>query len=569
MSDYGHDLLFGSFVTPRGDDPGRTVDVAVLAEQVGLDLVTFQDHPYQPAFLDTWTLLSFVAARTNRVHVAANVTNLPLRPPAVLARSVASLDLLSGGRVGLGLGAGSFWEAIEAMGGRRLTPGQGVRALEEGIEVIRQIWDTEARGGVRVDGEFYRVRGAKRGPAPAHAVPIWLGAYKPRMLQLTGRRADGWLPSLSYLQPGDLAKGNAIIDDAAQQAGRSPRAVRRLLNIAGQFSAVGRGPLDGPAEQWVRELTELALGEGVSAFILASDDPDDLRRFAGEVAPAVRELVAAERARGAAPQRAPESAREPERTPQSAREPERTPQSGREPERAPQSGPGHASEPAAGRVPESGRAWESAARPSRATVAGGAFAVVPTPDDGVRRSDQQVWDESTRPTGPTPDPERTYTPHEQATGAHLVQVHDGLRAELAQIHDLIEQVATGEIDAGVARSHINTMTMRQNRWTLGVYCESYCRIVTTHHTIEDQSLFPRLRARDPRLGPVVDRLEQEHHAIHDVLEGVDQALVAYVGSPDGLAELRAAVDLLTDALLSHLSYEERELVEPLARLGIA
>ncbi|MGI5521321.1 LLM class flavin-dependent oxidoreductase [Micromonospora sp. CA-259024] len=526
MSDYGHDLVFGSFVTPGGGDPDHTVGVAVLTEQVGLDLVTFQDHPYQPAFLDTWTLLSFVAARTNRVYLAANVTNLPLRPPAVLARSVASLDLLSGGRVSLGLGAGAFWDAIEAMGGRRLTPGQGVRALEEAIEVIRQLWDAETRGGVRVDGEFYRVMGAKRGPAPAHAVPIWLGAYKPRMLQLTGRRADGWLPTLGYLQPGDLAKGNAIIDDAAQEAGRSPRDVRRLLNIAGQFSVGGRGPLNGPAEQWVRELTELALGEGVSAFILASDDPDDLRRFAGEVAPAVRELVAAERDRGTAPAR------------------------NREPEREP--------EPAA--VPP--------VPPSRATVTGGAFAVVPTPDDGVRRSDQQVWDESTRPTGPAPDPNRTYTPHEQATGQHLVQIHDGLRAELAQIHDLIEQVAAGEIDAGAARSHINTMTMRQNRWTLGVYCESYCRIVTTHHTIEDQSFFPRLRARDPRLGPVVDRLEQEHHVIHDVLEGVDRALVAYVGSPDGLTELRAAVDLLTDALLSHLSYEERELVEPLARLGV-
>ncbi|WP_328534586.1 LLM class flavin-dependent oxidoreductase [Micromonospora zamorensis] len=541
MSDYGHDLVFGSFVTPSNDDPDRTVGVAVLSEQVGLDLVTFQDHPYQPAFLDTWTLLSFVAARTNRVHLAANVTNLPLRPPAVLARSVASLDLLSGGRVGLGLGAGAFWDAIEAMGGRRLTPGQGVRALEEAIEVIRQLWDTETRGGVRVDGEFHRVVGAKRGPAPAHAVPIWLGAYKPRMLQLTGRRADGWLPSLGYLQPGDLAKGNAIIDDAAQQAGRAPHDVRRLLNISGQFSAVGRGQLDGPAEQWARELTELALGEGVSTFILASDDPDDLRRFAGEVAPAVRELVAAERERAAAPERTP--------TPDRAAE------------------PGLAAEPELAAEPAPVAA--APVRASRASVTGGAFAVVPTPDDGVRRSDQQVWDESVRPTGPTPDPDRTYTPHEQATGAHLVQIHDGLRAELAQIHDLIEQVAAGEIDAGTARSHINTMTMRQNRWTLGVYCESYCRIVTTHHTIEDQSLFPRLRARDPRLGPVVDRLEQEHHVIHDVLEGVDRALVAYVGSPDGLTELRAAVDLLTDALLSHLSYEERELVEPLARLGIA
>ncbi|MFK4246922.1 LLM class flavin-dependent oxidoreductase [Micromonospora chokoriensis] len=551
MSDYGHDLVFGSFVTPGAGDPDRTVGLAVLTEQVGLDLVTFQDHPYQPAFLDTWTLLSFVAARTNRVHLAANVTNLPLRPPAVLARSVASLDLLSDGRITLGLGAGAFWDAIEAMGGRRLTPGQGVRALEEAIEIIRQMWDTETRGGVRVDGEFYRVVGAKRGPAPAHPVPVWLGAYKPRMLQLTGRRADGWLPTLGYLQPGDLTKGNAIIDDAAQEAGRSPRDVRRLLNIAGQFSAVGRGPLNGPAEQWVQELAELALDEGVSAFILAGDDPDDLRRFAGEVAPAVRELVAAERDSGTA-ERA-QSAAEGGR---SAAERDRGAPVGDR--GAATDGRGAAAEPVA-----------PAVRPSRATVTGGAFAVVPTPDDGVRRSDQQVWDESTRPTGPAPDPDRTYTPQEQATGAHLVQIHDGLRAELAQIHDLIEQVAAGEIDAGAARSHINTMTMRQNRWTLGVYCESYCRIVTTHHTIEDQSFFPRLRARDPRLGPVVDRLEQEHHVIHDVLEGVDRALVAYVGSPDGLADLRAAVDLLTDALLSHLSYEERELVEPLARLGIA
>ncbi|MGW3890152.1 LLM class flavin-dependent oxidoreductase [Micromonospora chokoriensis] len=544
MSDYGHDLVFGSFVTPGAGDPDRTVGLAVLTEQVGLDLVTFQDHPYQPAFLDTWTLLSFMAARTNRVHLAANVTNLPLRPPAVLARSVASLDLLSDGRISLGLGAGAFWDAIEAMGGRRLTPGQGVRALEEAIEIIRQMWDTETRGGVRVDGEFYRVVGAKRGPAPAHPVPVWLGAYKPRMLQLTGRRADGWLPTLGYLQPGDLTKGNAIIDDAAQEAGRSPRDVRRLLNIAGQFSAVGRGPLSGPAEQWVQELAELALDEGVSAFILAGDDPDDLRRFAGEVAPAVREVVAAERDRGAAERDSGAAERD-----RGAAVGDRGAAAG---------GRGAAAEPVA-----------PAVRPSRATVTGGAFAVVPTPDDGVRRSDQQVWDESTRPTGPAPDPDRTYTPQEQATGAHLVQIHDGLRAELAQIHDLIEQVAAGEIDAGAARSHINTMTMRQNRWTLGVYCESYCRIVTTHHTIEDQSFFPRLRARDPRLGPVVDRLEQEHHVIHDVLEGVDRALVAYVGSPDGLADLRAAVDLLTDALLSHLSYEERELVEPLARLGIA
>jgi hemerythrin-like domain-containing protein len=103
---------------------------------------------------------------------------------------------------------------------------------------------------------------------------------------------------------------------------------------------------------------------------------------------------------------------------------------------------------------------------------------------------------------------------------------------------------------------------------VGTYCESYCRVVTMHHTLEDQAMFPRLRRGDPRLAPVVDRLEEEHRAIHDVLEQVDRALVAFVATPDGAGELRAAVDLLTDTLLSHLAYEERELVEPIARLGI-
>jgi len=111
------------------------------------------------------------------------------------------------------------------------------------------------------------------------------------------------------------------------------------------------------------------------------------------------------------------------------------------------------------------------------------------------------------------------------------------------------------------------MTIRQNNWTVGTYCESYCRVVTTHHTLEDISIFPHLRRADPALVPVIDRLAEEHHAIHDVLERVDRALVAFVAGPDGAKSLTAAVDLLTDTLLSHLSYEERELVEPLSRLG--
>ncbi|MET3770343.1 alkanesulfonate monooxygenase SsuD/methylene tetrahydromethanopterin reductase-like flavin-dependent oxidoreductase (luciferase family) [Marisediminicola sp. UYEF4] len=125
MNDYGATLQFGSFITPAAADPRGVVALAVASETAGLDLVSFQDHPYQPAFLDVWTLMSYVAACTERIEISANVHNLPLRPPAVLARAAASLDLLSAGRFALALGTGAFWDAIVAMGGERRSPGAG------------------------------------------------------------------------------------------------------------------------------------------------------------------------------------------------------------------------------------------------------------------------------------------------------------------------------------------------------------------------------------------------------------------------------------------------------------
>ncbi|WP_228760086.1 LLM class flavin-dependent oxidoreductase [Pseudactinotalea sp. HY158] len=296
--DYGHDLLFGSFLTPSNRAPEEVVALAEHSEAVGLDLVTFQDHPYQPAFLDTWTLLSHVAARTSRIHLSGNVLNVPLRNPAVLARSVATLDLLSGGRVELGLGTGAFWDAMVALGVDRLTPGEAVTALGEAIDVIRGLWDTSDTSRLVVEGRHHRLAGAKRGPAPAHDVGIWLGAYKPRMLRMVGTKADGWLPSWGYLSGvGQLAKANERIDDAAASVGRAPAAIRRLLNIGGRFS--GRrapGMFAGTPQQWAEQLAELATEYGTSAFILGSDDPTDLTVFGREVAPAVRELVAGARA---------------------------------------------------------------------------------------------------------------------------------------------------------------------------------------------------------------------------------------------------------------------------------
>ncbi|HEX5910303.1 MAG TPA: LLM class flavin-dependent oxidoreductase, partial [Thermoleophilaceae bacterium] len=235
MADYGQSLQFGVFITPDAADADGVVALSQVADTLGLDILSFQDHPYQRRFLDTWTLLSNVAAQTSNVQLAPNVANLPLRPPAVLARSVATLDILSGGRAQLGLGSGAFWDGIAALGGRKLTPGQGVDALTEALDVIRAMWSGER--AVTVEGEYYSLTGAHPGPAPRHDIEIWLGAYKPRMLALTGARADGWIPSMGYADPQELGPMNERIDQAAHEAGRHPSQIRRMYNVNGQFGS--------------------------------------------------------------------------------------------------------------------------------------------------------------------------------------------------------------------------------------------------------------------------------------------------------------------------------------------
>ncbi|TMD32207.1 MAG: LLM class flavin-dependent oxidoreductase [Chloroflexi bacterium] len=282
--DYGRPVQFGNFLIPDATRPLRPVEQAVRADALGIDLIGIQDHPYQWRFHDTWTLLTAIAMRTERVTVFPDVANLPLRPPAVLAKAAASLDLLSGGRVELGLGAGGFWEAIKAMGGPLRTPGESVKALEEAIEVIRLVWS--GKRGLRYDGRFYQLAGLNAGPAPSRSIGIWLGAYKPRMLALIGRSADGWVPSLGPLKPEEMAEASARIDDAARAAGRDPTSIRRLLNVGANLSA--------------EEFAELALEYGFDTFMVGGwpDESDGLQRFLEDVAPRARELVAAGRDRG-------------------------------------------------------------------------------------------------------------------------------------------------------------------------------------------------------------------------------------------------------------------------------
>ncbi len=295
MSDYGRELEFGTSVEPLADPPDWAARIAKAADRAGLDLLGIQDHPYQRRFLDTWTLISTLAPVTGRIRFFPDVANLPLRPPAMLAKSAASLDVLSGGRVEIGLGAGAFWDAIVAMDGPRRSPREAVQSVEEAIKVMRLVWSDER--SLRFDGEIYSLNGMRPGPRPAHDIGIWLGAAGPRMLNLVGRLADGWVPSLFWAPPERLAELHERIDAGAAEADRKPSDIKRVYNLSGRIGAGGDGLLEGPASTWIEQLTRFVLEFGMDTFIYwPSDDHErQVEIFANEVVPAVRAAVAKER----------------------------------------------------------------------------------------------------------------------------------------------------------------------------------------------------------------------------------------------------------------------------------
>lgn len=292
MTDYAQPLQFGFFPTPNADSVNHVLEVAALADAGGLDLIGIQDHPYQRRFLDAWTLMATVLAHTERVRVFPDVASLPLRPPAVLAKTAASLDIVSGGRFELALGAGAFWDGIRAMGGQVRTPREAASALIEATQLVRLMWSSER--SVRFDGDHYQLSGVHPGPAPAHEMSVWLGVLGPRLLRAVGGLADGWVPSSSYVPPEALLDKHRVIDEAAAEAGRDPADIRRIYNVFGSITdGVSRGFLDGPVDQWVDQLTELVTDYGMDTFIFgtAKDDLDQMECFSGEVVPAVRDAV--------------------------------------------------------------------------------------------------------------------------------------------------------------------------------------------------------------------------------------------------------------------------------------
>jgi alkanesulfonate monooxygenase SsuD/methylene tetrahydromethanopterin reductase-like flavin-dependent oxidoreductase (luciferase family) len=296
------EVVFGFGAHSTIDDVPELLRMVERADRDGLDLFSQSDHPYLGARLDAYATIGFLLGRTQRIAGFANVTNLPLRPAPMLARTVTTLSAISGGRVVLGVGAGGLWDRISDMGVPRLSPDDAVRAFEEAIVLVKKL----SGGGpaVTFEGRYHRVERIE--PAPVAAPPVWTGSVGPRSLAATGRVADGWLPghAADWLSE-RYRTSRPVIDDAAAAVGRDPRDVRTIFNFPGRITerplpttrdGDGRW-VGGSPEQWVEELTGAVLEHGAGGFMLFSPrggtpDADSLARWGAEIVPAVREAIA-------------------------------------------------------------------------------------------------------------------------------------------------------------------------------------------------------------------------------------------------------------------------------------
>ena len=284
-------VRFGLNADPNTGGVAIAERITAIADSHGLELVGMQDHPYNDGFLDTFTLLTWLASKTSSVHFVTNVANLPLRPPVMLAKQAATMDVLSGGRFELGLGAGAFWEGIAGMGGPHRAPRTALESLSEAIDILRSFWAGEPFG---FRGEHYQAPSVRPAPKPAHDMKIWLGVRGPRAVRLAGAKADGLMVSSPMVTPDLLPELNEILTAGAEENGRDPAAITRLYNVMGLITSENKDDFHGPVDRWVDTLTGLHLESGMNAFVYwpSGDRERQSRIFAAEVVPAVRSALA-------------------------------------------------------------------------------------------------------------------------------------------------------------------------------------------------------------------------------------------------------------------------------------
>ncbi len=294
MTDLTTGLLIGLDVSTSAAPDADPVGEAREAERLGFDFVSASDHPSgrHPTY-ETATLLTWIAARTSRVAVASRVLGVPFRRPAMVAKAAESLDRLSGGRLILGLGAGYSDEEIAAVGAPAATAREKVDGLADAVRIIRGAW---TRDGFDHAGAVHRVSALDVEPKPDRRIPVWLGTFGPRALEVTGRLADGWIPSLGFAPPERVPAMRERMLTAAEASGRRPEEVRCVYNVGVRVDdAAGARPglVTGPAERVAARLREF-LALGFTGFNLQPQGPDRARQvrvLAAEVLPALRETV--------------------------------------------------------------------------------------------------------------------------------------------------------------------------------------------------------------------------------------------------------------------------------------
>ncbi len=271
-----------------GADPVRD---AVRAEELGFDFVSCSDHPCgdSPSF-ETWTMLTWIAASTSRIGIATRVLGVPYRAPAMVAKMAESLDRLSGGRLILGLGAGYSDEEFRAFGLGVPTAREKVDGLAEAITVIRGLW-TEP--DFSFDGSIHHTVHADLEPKPARRIPIWLGTFGPRALKVTGRLADGWIPSHGYVPMSEVIAMRARVLDAARDAGRDPDGMTWAYNLTVRVdpdAAADPDLVTGSIDAVVEQLAAfIDLGFGTLNLMPQGEDiAEQTEVLAAEVIPALR-----------------------------------------------------------------------------------------------------------------------------------------------------------------------------------------------------------------------------------------------------------------------------------------
>jgi len=274
--------------------PGPGVDPlaeARLAEEVGFDYVSASDHLNgKTASYEPWTLLTAVAAQTTRIRVLTRVLAVPYRNPGVLAKMAETLDRLSGGRLILGLGGGFVDDEFRAFGLPIPTNRDRIDGIVEQIAIARKIW---SEASATFEGRLYRVDEAVVEPKPEHRIPIWLGVYKPRGLALTGREADGWIPSIGFAPPPVVVGLWEQVRTAAESAGRDPAEITAAYNMlirVGDDLLGNVMTVSGSAEAITDQLAGF-VDLGFTSFNLApigDQRMDQIERLGRDVLPGLR-----------------------------------------------------------------------------------------------------------------------------------------------------------------------------------------------------------------------------------------------------------------------------------------